>query len=53
MEVYALREGLLLAQHIGCQWLIIHSDCLEVVDTMKQGGVSAIYDECMALWQDF
>ena len=49
--VYALREGLLLAQYIGCQWLIIHSNYLEVVDTMKQGGFSAtegapIYDEC-------
>jgi ribonuclease HI len=55
-EVHTLREGLLLAQYIGCQRLTIQSDCLEV-ETMKQGGFSAagapIYDECVVLWQDF
>ena len=57
-KVYAIREGLLLAQHIGCNRLNIQSDCLEVMEIMKQGGYSAtagapIYDECMVLWQDF
>lgn len=57
-EVLALKEGLLLAQHIGCNEFNIHSDCLEVVETMRQGGYSAsvgapIYDECAQLWQEF
>jgi len=45
-EVIALREGLLLAQNIGCTQLIIQSDCVEVVETMMQDGFSAtaIYD---------
>ena len=57
-EAMALREGLLLAQQIGCSRLMIQSDCLEVVETMKQDGISAtasapVYDECAQLWQDF
>jgi len=40
-EVIALREGLLLAQQIGCSRLMIQSDCLEVVETMKQDGLTA------------
>ena len=57
-EAMALREGLLLAQQIGCNRLMIQSDCLEVVETMKQDGISATailnrYDECSQLWQDF
>ena len=57
-EAMALKEGLLLAQQIGCNRLMIQSDCLEVVETMKQDGISAtasapVYDECAQLWQDF
>jgi ribonuclease HI len=57
-EVMALKEGMKLAQHMGCSRLIIHSDCTEVVDTMKTGGMPAtvsapVYDECMELWQEF
>jgi len=57
-EAMALREGLLLVQQIGCSRLMIQSDCLEVVETMKQDGISAtasapVYDECVQLWQDF
>ena len=37
-ETYALKEGLLLAQHIGGNRLIIQSDCMEMVETMKDGG---------------
>jgi len=33
-EAMALKEGLLLAQHIGCSGFIIHSDCTAVMDTM-------------------
>ena len=57
-EAMALKEGLLLAQQIGCNRLMIQSDCLEVVETMKQDGISATailnrYDECSQLWQDY
>ena len=37
----ALREGMALAQMIGCSKLVIHLDCQEVVETMQQGGLSA------------
>ena len=56
-EIMALREGLLLAQHIGCSSLIIQSDSLEVVETMRLGISSLvggpIYDECFSLRQEF
>jgi len=49
-EAMALKEGLLLAQHIGCSGFIIHSDCTEVMDTMKSGISSTagapIFVEC-------
>jgi ribonuclease HI len=40
-EAMALREGMALAQMIGCSKLVIHSDCQEVVETMQQGGLSS------------
>jgi ribonuclease HI len=40
-EAYALKEGLMLAQHIGCNRLIVQSDCMEVVQTMNNGGFSS------------
>lgn len=39
VEVYALKEGMMLAHVIGCNVLIIQSDYMEVVETMKDGGV--------------
>jgi len=33
-KAFALKEGLLLAQHAGCNRLIVQSDCMEVVKTM-------------------
>jgi hypothetical protein len=53
-EVIALKEGLLMAQHIGCSQLMIQSDFLEAVETMRQDGFSAtasapVYDECNQL----
>ena len=33
-EAYALKEGLMLAQHAGCNRVIIQSDCMEVVEIM-------------------
>ena len=57
-EVTALKEGLILAQSLGCNRIRIHADCLEVVETMRQGGFTAtisspIYDDCILMWQDF
>jgi ribonuclease HI len=56
-EIMVLKEGLLLAQRIGCSSLIIHSDSLVVVETMRMGislSMGApIYDECFALQQEF
>ena len=57
-EAYALKEGLLLAQHIGSNRLVIQADCMEVVETMKEGGfsansVAAIYNECSTVWSGF
>jgi ribonuclease HI len=50
-EAYALKEGLCLVQHIGCTNFIVQSDCLEVVETIKDGSFSAsaaapIFEEC-------
>jgi len=57
-EVSALRDGLLLAQQIGCYRLEVQADCLEVVNTMLDGGFSAtasapIFDECSQIWKEF
>lgn len=57
-EAYALKEGLMLAQYIGCNRLIIQSDCMEVVEIMKDGGflansAAAIYDDCNIIWSGF
>jgi len=57
-EAYALKEGLMLAQPIGCNRLIIQSNCMEVVQTMKDGGftansATALYDECNIIWSRF
>ena len=35
------RFGLLLAQMAGCNRLIVNSDNMKVIDTMKNGGHSA------------
>ena len=50
-EVFAVKEGLLLAQHAGYNRLIVLSDYMEVVETMANGGflansAVAVYDEC-------
>jgi ribonuclease HI len=57
-EVYAFREGLVLAQRIGCNNFTCQTDCVQVVDTMKNGGFSAtaaatIYDDSIILWSGF
>ena len=58
VEAYALKEGLMLAQHIGGNRLIVQSDCMEVIEIMGNGGfsansVAAIYDECNIVWSGF
>jgi hypothetical protein len=57
-EAYAPRDGLLLVQQIGCTRVEFQSDCMEVVNTMQDGGFSAtaaaaIYDECAIYWKEF
>ncbi len=57
-EAYALRDGLMLAQRLGINRIMIHSDCLQVVDTMLYVGYSAtalatIYEECNLIWRGF
>jgi ribonuclease HI len=57
-EAYALRDGLMLAQQIGVQNFVVQSDCVQVVETMRNGGFSAtssaaIYDDCSILWSGF
>lgn len=47
----------MLAQHIGCNRLIVQSDCLEVIDTIQDGGFSTvagvtIFDECRIYGED-
>ena len=45
-EAYALKEGLMLVQFIGFNRLIVQSDCMEVVETMKLrflGNVSCVF----------
>ena len=53
-EAYALRHGLLLAQQLGVNKLIVEADCLEVIDIMNSGGfaatgAAAIYADCTVL----
>jgi hypothetical protein len=40
-EVYAPREGLLLAHYLGCNCFTIQSNNTEVMESMKEGGSSA------------
>jgi ribonuclease HI len=58
MEAYALKEGMMLAEYIGGNRLIVQSDCMEVVEIIKNGGfmrnsAAAIYDECNIVWGGF
>ncbi|KAI4980504.1 hypothetical protein ZWY2020_020989 [Hordeum vulgare] len=58
VEALALKFGLTLAQKAGCNRLIINSNNLEVIETMKDGGRSAgaaaaIFDDCFHYACDF
>ena len=57
-EAFALKDGLMQAQHIGGNRIIIQSDCMEVIEIMSNGGftansAAAIYDECNIVWSGF
>jgi hypothetical protein len=57
-KAYALKEGLMLAQHVGCNRVIVQSDCIKVVDIMGNGGftanlAAAIYDKYNTNWLGF
>ena len=57
-EAFALKEGLMLAQYVDCNRLIVQSDCMEVVETMRNGGflansTAAVYDDCSIIWSGF
>ncbi|XP_073360719.1 uncharacterized protein [Aegilops tauschii subsp. strangulata] len=51
-EARALRDGLILAGQTGCNQVLVNSDCMDVVETMNEGGRSsspaaAVYEDCM------
>jgi ribonuclease HI len=57
-EAYGLLDGLRLAEGVGCNRVIVNSDCVEVVNTMKDDGFSAtsaaaINDDCVVIWKGF
>ena len=37
-EAFALRAGLLLASDLGCNKIIVNSDCMQLVEVMQLGG---------------
>jgi hypothetical protein len=58
VEAIGQRERLLLVQHIGGNWLIVQSDCLQVAETTRDGGFSpmaaaAIYECNIIMWHGF
>jgi len=57
-EAFALKDGLMQAQHIGGNRIIVQSDCTEVTEIMSNGAFTAnlavaIYDECNIVWRGF
>ena len=57
-EARGLKDGLILANNIGCNKVEIRADCMEVIETMQHGGNSlgpaaAIYEECSFLYRNF
>jgi ribonuclease HI len=56
-EARALRDGLILAGQIGCNRIEVNSDCLDMIEMMRNGGnsfgpVATIY-ECSTLCRNF
>ena len=57
-EAFALLDGLRLAEQVGCNRILVNTDCMQVVSTMRDDGFSAttaaaVYDDCFKLWQEF
>jgi ribonuclease HI len=57
-EAHAMKQGLLLAQVVGCNRIIISSDNRDAVEIMQEGGNSsgvaaAIFDDCYYLSSEF
>jgi len=57
-EAFALKEGLMLVQRIGGNRIIVQSDCMDIVEIMRNGGftansAAAIYDESHTVWCGF
>jgi hypothetical protein len=57
-ESHAIKQGLLLAQIIGCNRIILTSVCMDAISVMKEGGQSsgvaaAIFDDCYHLASEF
>ena len=57
-EARGLRDGLILANDMGCNKLVIEADCMEVIQVMQSGGNSlepaaAIYEECAFICRNF
>ena len=57
-EAFALLDGLRLAEQVGCNRIIVNTDCMQVVSTMRDDGFSAttaaaVYDDYFTLWQEF
>lgn len=53
-EAQALLNRLILAGQVGCNRIMVESDCMEVVEVMLQGSSSigsaaAIHEECSFL----
>lgn len=57
-DARGLRDGLVLANEVGCNSLVVEADCMDVIDVMLNGGNSlgpaaAIYEECSFLARNF
>ena len=57
-EARGLRDGLLLANEMGCNKICVEGDCMEVIEIMQNRGNSlgpaaAIYEECSFLARNF
>lgn len=57
-EIHALKQGLILAQSLGCNKVVCCSDNMDVIQAMNNGGYSsgiaaAILDDCYHLAIEF
>jgi hypothetical protein len=58
VEAMALRDGLMMVEAMGYSNLVINSDCVGIIDVMKNGGhtqgpAAAIYKDCLFLCREF